>query len=153
MRKSLAVATALVLLASLGAMAQGRLGMGGSFLLGSPMFDAFAEVSLTPNLALRTTFSYIASGGGAAAFEVDLSLLILLGMEQLIPYFGAGAGAMVEMGGGSAMGAFTINALAGIYWPLGENFGLYIQGRFLGFTAGGMFAGYVGPGVGLFISF
>ncbi len=153
MRKSLAVATALVLLASLGAMAQGRLGVGGSFMGGSPLLDAFAEVSLAPNLALRTTFSYIASFGGATAFEVDLSLLILLGMEQLVPYFGAGAGAMVLMGGGGALGAFTINALAGIYWPLGENFGLYIQGRFLGSVAGGMFAGSVGPGVGLFVSF
>ncbi|NOX44809.1 MAG: hypothetical protein GXO72_03605 [Caldiserica bacterium] len=151
MRKPLIVAAALALLVSLAA--QGRLGVGGSFMGGSPIFDAFAEVSLTPNLALRTTFSYIASFGGVTAFEVDLSFLILLGMEQLIPYFGAGAGAMVLMGGGGAIGAFTINALAGVYWPLGENFGVYVQGRFLGSVTGGMFSGSVGPGVGLFVSF
>ncbi len=149
----MSVAAAFVLLVSLGATAQGHLGVGGSFMGGSPIFDAFAEVLLSPNLAFRTTFSYLASFGGMTAFEIDLTLLILLGMEQMVPYFGAGGGAMVLMGGGGAIGAFTINALAGIYWPLGENFGFYIQGRFLGSIAGGTFAGSVGPGVGLFISF
>ncbi len=153
MRKTAITAVALAVLVSVGAMAQGRLGIGGSFMGGAPIFDAFAEISLTPNLALRTTFSYITSFMGIAAFEVDLSLLVLLGMDQLVPYFGAGAGALVLMGGGTAAGAFTINALAGIYWLLGDNFGLYVQGRFLGSVAGGMFSGSVGPGVGLFVSF
>ncbi len=150
MRKFAAV---LVLVFGLGAMAQGHLGVGGSFMGGTPIFDAFAEVSLGPNFALRTTFSYLASFGGVTAFDVDLSFLMLLGMGGFIPYFGGGGGAIVMMGGGVAGGAFTVNALAGIYWPLDPNFGLYVQGRFLGTLSGGTFIGSVGPGVGLFISF
>jgi len=152
MRKLLVVA-ALISAFGLGALAQGHLGIGGSFMGGTPIFDAFAEVSLGQSFALRTTFSYLASFGGVTAFGVDLSLLVLLNLEGITPYFGGGGGALILTGGGAAAGAFDINALAGVYWPFGEGFGLYVQGRFLGSLSGGTFTGSVGPGVGLFISF
>jgi len=133
--------------------AQGKIGVGGSFWAGSPVFDAFAEVALGENAAMRFNVGTLFSGGGFSAFTVDASLLIVLGLETIQPYFGAGAGAIVLMGGGSAMGAFTVNGIVGVYLPLTDTFGFYGQMKFLGQVMGGGFMGDLLPGIGLFVNF
>ena len=135
------------------AFSQGRLGVGGSFFQGSPVFDAFVEVGLSDITGLRFTVGTIFSGGGFAAFTVDATFLISLRLEAFQPYFGAGAGAYVETGGGAVAGVFTINGIAGAALPISDTAGLYAQMRFFGFQSGGTFGGYVFPGVGLFVNF
>lgn len=135
------------------AWAQGRLGMGGSFMGGLPVFDAFTEVGLAENFALRLTFSYIASFAGITAFGVDTSFLLVLGLEAVQPYFGAGGGAIVLTGEGEAVGAFTANGLLGAYFPLGPGYGIYGQMRFLGSVTAEGFQGSFAPGIGLYIPF
>ncbi|KUK26898.1 MAG: hypothetical protein XD60_0982 [Acetothermia bacterium 64_32] len=140
MRKTLAVLAAVLTLTT-PAWTQGKLGVGGSFWGGSPVFDAFAEVAFGEATAMRFGAGTVFSGGGLAAFTLDATFLITLGLEAIQPYFGAGAGAFVMTGGGMAAGIFTVNGIAGVYLPLAEAFGVYGQMKFLGQVGGGGFVG------------
>ncbi|MBC7098167.1 hypothetical protein H5T52_03485 [Candidatus Bipolaricaulota bacterium] len=152
MRKTLAVLAAVLTLTT-PAWTQGKLGVGGSFLLGSPVFDAFAEMAMGENTAFRFTVGTLFSGYGVNAFTIDATFLIILGLEAIQPYFGAGAGAFMVTGEGAAEGFFTVNGIAGASLPLGEEFGLYGQVRFFGQVAGGGFEAITLPGIGLYVNF
>ena len=152
MRKT-AVVLAVILALTSPVWAQGKIGVGGSFWAGSPVFDAFAEVALGENAAMRFNVGTLFSGGGFSAFTLDATLLIVLGLEAVQPYFGVGAGAFVLAGGGAAGGIFTVNALLGIYVPFADTFGFYGQTKFLGQVSGGGFTGSLLPGVGLYVNF
>lgn len=152
MRRTAAVLAVVALLVA-PAFSQGKLGVGGSFWAGQPVFDIFAEVMFAEMAGMRFTGGIVFSGGGLSAFTLDATLLMLLGFEGIQPYFGAGAGAFVLTGGGAAMGVFTVNGIAGVSIPLGDAFGVYGQVRFLGQVGGGGFVGDLLPGVGLYVNF
>ena len=151
-RRTLAVLV-VVLALTTPAWTQGKIGVGGSFLFGSPVFDAFAEVALGDATALRFTVGTLFSGFGVNAFTIDATFLIILGLEAIQPYFGAGAGAFMVTGEGAAEGFFTVNGIAGVNLPLGEAFGVYGQIRFLAQVMGGDFAALPLSGVGLYVNF
>mgnify|MGYP000011625932 FL=1 len=152
MRRTLAVLV-VVLALTTPAWTQGKIGVGGSFWGGAPVFDAFAEVAFGDASAMRFGVGTAFSGGGLSAFTLDATFLITLGLEAIQPYFGAGAGAFVMTGGGMAAGIFTVNGIAGMYLPLAEAFGVYGQMKFLGQVQAGGFIGDLLPGVGLYVNF
>ena len=152
MRKALAVLM-LVLALTTPAWTQGKIGVGGSFWLGDPVFDAFVEVAFGEASAMRFGVGTVFSGGGLAAFTLDATFLITISLEAIQPYFGAGAGAFVLTAGGMAAGIFTVNGIAGVYLPLAEAFGVYGQMGFLGQVQAGGFMGDLLPGVGLYVNF
>lgn len=145
---------ALVCLALAPAAFGQRVGVGGSFMGGSPMFDAFGEVSIGGNFWLRGTFSYIASFLGTTAFAVEGSFLWFLGAGTFQPYLGGGGGAVMMVTGGDGIaGAFVVSALAGAYFPLNPWAGAYLGVRFLGQVGAEGFLGLFGPSVGLYVTF
>jgi len=152
MRKALAVLV-VVLALTTPALTQGKLGVGGSFWGGNPVFDAFGEVAIGDASAMRFGVGTVFSGGGLSAFTVDATFLITITLEAIQPYFGAGAGAFVLTTGGTAAGIFTVNGIAGTYLPLAETFGVYGQMKFLGQVQAGGFLGDLLPGVGLYVNF
>ncbi|HIE48290.1 TPA: hypothetical protein EYP84_05315 [Candidatus Bipolaricaulota bacterium] len=152
MRRTAAVLAVVALLAA-PALSQGKLGVGGSFWMGTPVIDAFVEVSFSEITAMRFNAGTMFSAGGFSAFTVDATFLITVELDAFQPYFGAGGGAYIETGGGIAAGLFTVNALAGLSLPISEAAGVYIQARFFGFQSGGTFVGYIMPGAGLYINF
>ena len=118
-----------------------------------PLRFAGQALMFTDMAGMRFTGGIVFSGGGLTAFTLDATLLMMLGLEGIQPYFGAGAGAFVITGGGGAMGVFTVNGIAGMALPLGDAFGIYGQVRFLGQVGGGGFVGDLLPGVGLYVNF
>lgn len=130
-----------------------RVGVGGSFMGGPPMFDAFGEVSLGGNFWLRGTFSYIASFRNMTAFAAEGSFLWFLGAGAFQPYLGGGGGAVMMTGEGGIAGGFVVSALAGAYFPLNPWAGAYLGVRFLGQVGFGAFGGLFGPSVGLYVTF
>ncbi|MBC7092448.1 hypothetical protein H5T53_00310 [Candidatus Bipolaricaulota bacterium] len=131
-----------------------KLGVGGSFMAGSPVFDIFAQIPVGESQGIRFTLSTMFAAAGFYAFVADGAFLITLPLEGFHPYFGGGGGAfMVIDPVGNVIGAFTVNGLGGAFWPLGEGFGLYAQIRFLGVLLPAGFQGNLAPGLGLYVSF
>ena len=152
MRRMMAVGAVLGLLA-VPALSQGLLGVGGSFWTGNPVLDAFVQVPLSDVTSLRMGVGTVFSAGGLNAFTIDGTFLVTIALETLTPYFGAGAGAFMVTGGGTAIGIFTVNGIAGVALPLADTFGIYGQIRFLGQVGGGGFTGDLLPGFGLCVVF
>lgn len=135
MRKVLGVAVLItVLMGSLG-LAQNRLGVGGSFALGAPVFDVFVELP-AGNTATRFTLGiWAVAPGGNMAFSVDGSFLLTPQIGGFNTYFGGGVGGVVVVAGGLggvAQISLTVNALGGAYFPVTESFALYGQVKLLG---------------------
>ena len=147
--------------------AQWKIGVGGSFGAASPMSDAFAEIALNENIAIRCNLGTMVSGGGVSAFTFDATALVPLSLEMIQAYFGAGAGAgngaLVADEGAAEGFFFTVNGIAGVELPLdevtgmelpfGNGYGVYGQVRFLGQMVEGGFNVLTLPGAGLYVNF
>ncbi len=134
--------------------AQMKLGVGGSFMAGNPAFDAFVQFPFGQMLDMRANLTMLFAGAGTYAFAVDGALLLRFELDAFTPYFGGGGGALAIIDQvGNVIGALTVNALAGAMLPLGDAFGVYGQTRFFGAVQGGMFQGWLTPGLGLYIQF
>ncbi|MFN3346848.1 MAG: hypothetical protein ACK42E_03450 [Candidatus Bipolaricaulaceae bacterium] len=135
MRKIWGIAVLLVVLTGSWGWAQNRLGIGGSFALGSPVLDVFYELP-AGNTATRFTLGLWAfAPGGAMAFSVDASFLFTPQIAGFNAYFGGGAGGVAVVAGGLggvAAISLAVNALAGAYFPVTETFALYAQVKLLG---------------------
>lgn len=158
MRKVLGTAVALAMLVSGAGFAQGRLGVGGSFALGTPVLDVFYELP-GENTATRFTLGIWAfAPGGNMAFSVDASFLLAPDLEGFDLYFGGGAGGLVVVAGGLAGAAqisLSVNGLGGASFALSENVGLFAQAKLLGVInlATMSITALVMPGFGLYVNF
>lgn len=135
MRKILVGTLVAVILGAAGALAQNRLGVGGSFALGTPVFDVFFEL---PGEGTATRFTlgvWAVAPGGNMAFSVDGSFLLTPVIGGFQAYFGGGVGGVAVVAGGLGGAAsinLTVNALGGAYFPVSETFALYAQVKLLG---------------------
>jgi hypothetical protein len=158
MRKVLAgVLFAVVLGTTLG-LAQNRLGVGGSFALGSPVLDVFLEVPMGATATRFTLGIWAIALGGNMAFSVDGSFLLTPVVGGFSVYFGGGAGGVAVVAGGLggvAAISLTVNALGGGYFPLTETSGVYGQIKLLGVVdlATMSITALLMPGVGLYVNF
>ncbi len=129
-------------------------GVGGSFLAGTPAFDAYYQFPLGEALDLRINMTMLFAGQQNYAFAVDAAAIVGFDLDAFTPYAGAGGGALVFIDQvGNVVGMLTVNALAGAMLPLGDGFGAYGQTRFFGALQQGVFQGWLAPGLGLFIRF
>ncbi len=134
--------------------AQMMLGVGGSFLAGNPAFDAFVQFPLGGIMDLRANLTMLFAAQQTYAFAVDGAVVLKFAMNAFTPYVGGGGGALVIIDPlGNVIGAMTVNAFGGAMLPLGEGFGVYGQTRFFGAIQGGIFQGWLAPGLGLYINF
>lgn len=135
MRKLLLGLAMAVLLGTSMGLAQNRLGVGGSFALGSPVFDVFFELP-AENTATRFTLGiWAVAPGGNMAFSVDGSFLFTPVIGGFHAYFGGGAGGVAVVAGGLggvAAISLTVNALGGAYFPVSDTFSIYAQVKLLG---------------------
>ncbi len=135
MRKILGGLLVVALLGTTVGFAQSRLGVGGSFALGSPVLDVFFELP-GQDAATRFTLGLWAIAlGGNVAFSVDASYLLTPRLGEFRAYFGGGAGGVAVVAGGLggvAAISLTVNALGGAYFPVAETFTLYGQIKLLG---------------------
>lgn len=133
---------------------QSMIGVGGSFLAGTPAFDAFFQFPLGEVIDLRANLMMLFAGQGNYAFAVDGAAIVGFDLDAFTPYVGAGGGALVFIDQvGNVLGMLTVNALAGAMLELGDGFGVYGQTRFFGALQQGVFQGWLAPGLGLFIRF
>lgn len=158
MRKIIAgLCLAAVLGAPLG-LAQNRLGVGGSFALGSPVFDVFLELP-GGNTATRFTLGiWAVAPGGAMAFSVDGSFLFTPVLGNFPVYFGGGVGGLAVVAGGLggiAAVNLSVNGLAGAYFSLTPTVAIYGQIKLLGVMnlATASIVALLMPGVGLCVTF
>lgn len=135
MRKVLASVVIVAVLGASVGLAQNRLGVGGSFALGTPVFDIFFELP-AENTATRFTLGiWAVAPGGNMAFSVDGSFLLTPMVGGFQAYFGGGAGGVAVVAGGLggvAAISLTVNALGGAYFPVSETFAIYGQVKLLG---------------------
>ncbi len=135
MRKVLAGILFAVALGTSVGLAQNHLGVGGSFALGTPVFDIFFELP-AGNTATRFTLGIWAiAPGGNMAFSVDGSFLFTPVLGGFQAYFGGGAGGVAVVAGGLggvASISLTVNALGGAYFPVSPAFAIYGQVKLLG---------------------
>lgn len=135
MRKIFAsVCLAAVLGATFG-LAQNRLGVGGSFALGSPVLDVFVELPAKDTATRFTLGIWALALGGNMAFSVDASFLFTPILGGFHTYFGGGVGGVAVVAGGLggvAAISLTVNALGGASFPVTETFALYGQVKLLG---------------------
>ncbi len=135
MRKVLAGLAILVVLGTGVGLAQNRLGVGGSFALGSPVFDIFFELPAGDTATRFTLGIWAVAPGGNMAFSVDGSFLLTPVIGGFQAYFGGGAGGVAVVAGGLggvAAISLTVNALGGAYFPIAETFAIYGQVKLLG---------------------
>ncbi|HAZ27595.1 TPA: hypothetical protein DCY67_03110 [Candidatus Acetothermia bacterium] len=140
------------------AASAGRLGIGGSFALGSPVLDVFYEIPMGDNAAARFAAGVWGFAPGAMEFSIDASFLVTPVIDGFHPYFGGGIGALVlAVGGigGVVQINLTVNGMGGVYFALSDTFGLYAQIRLLGVIdlADMGITGLLMPGVGLYVRF
>jgi hypothetical protein len=157
MRKTLLGLVALAVL-GFGGLAQTRLGVGGSFALGTPVLDVFLEVP-APNTATRFTLGiWAVASGGNMAFSVDGTFLLTPKLGGFNVYFGGGAGGLAVVAGGLggiAQINLSVNGIGGAYFPLSDTFGLYGQVKLLGVVdlATLSITALLMPGFGLYVLF
>jgi hypothetical protein len=137
---------------------QAKLGAGGSFAMGTPIFDFFAEVPTGDFTAFRFTLGTWFAMGGNMAFSLDGSFMIRLGEEAFQPYFGFGAGGLATIVGGiggMAQINLTVNGLIGSYFALSESAGFFGQVRLMGLinTTTMQIIALLMPGFGLYVMF
>ena len=155
MRKALLGLAFLAVLGS-GGLAQTRLGVGGSFVLGTPVLDVFLEMP-APTTATRFTLGIWALAPGRnMAFSVDGSFLLTPKLGRFDAYFGGGAGGVVVVAGGLggiALINLSVNGIGGAYFLLGDTFGLYGQVKLLGLVnlATMSITALLMPGFGLYV--
>ncbi|MGC9529425.1 MAG: hypothetical protein ACP5G2_02230 [Candidatus Bipolaricaulaceae bacterium] len=135
-----------------------RLGAGGSFALGAPIFDFFAEVPTGDFTAFRFTLGTWFAFAGNMAFSLDGSFMIRLGEEGFQPYFGFGAGGLAVVAGGISGVAqinLSVNGLAGAYIAMSDTAGFFGQVRLLGLInlANMQINALLMPGLGLYVMF
>lgn len=158
MRKILVALFVVVLLGTTLGFAQNRLGVGGSFALGTPVLDVFFELP-GPDTATRFTLGIWAiAPGGNMAFSVDASFLLTPVLGGFQAYLGGGVGGMAVVAGGLggvAAISLTVNAMAGAYFPVTETFAIYGQVKLLGVVslADMSIAALLMPGFGLCVAF
>lgn len=159
MRKILVGTVIAVILGASGALAQNRLGVGGSFVLGTPVFDVFFEL---PGESAATRFTlgiWAVALGGNMAFSVDGSFLLTPLIGGFQAYFGGGVGGVAVVAGGLGGVAainLTVNAVGGAYFPVSETFALYAQVKLLGVfldLATMFIIALLMPGFGLCVAF
>jgi len=137
---------------------QARLGAGGSFVLGTPIFDFFAEVPTGDFTAFRFTLGTWFAFGGNMAFSLDGSFMIRLGEETFQPYFGFGAGGLAVVAGGLGGVAqinLSVNGLVGTYFAMSDTAGFFAQIRLLGLVnlTNMQINALLMPGFGLYVMF
>ncbi|MCS7216627.1 MAG: hypothetical protein NZ924_02925 [Candidatus Bipolaricaulota bacterium] len=158
MRRILGVFLAIGLLGATLGFAQDRLGVGGSFALGSPVLDVFLEFPARDTATRFTLGIWALAPGGNMAFSVDASLLFARVLGGFDVYFGGGAGGVAVVAGGLggvAAISLTVNALGGAYFPVNETFALYGHIKLLGLVnlATMSINALLMPGFGLCVAF
>ncbi len=158
MRRILAVTLIAVLFGAGVGLAQNRLGVGGSFALGTPVFDVFFELPAGETATRFTLGIWAIAPGGNMAFSVDGSFLFTPVLGGFHAYFGGGAGGVAVVAGGLggvANISLTVNALGGAYFPVSETFSLYAQVKLLGVIdlATMSITALLMPGVGISVTF
>lgn len=135
MRRILASVLLAAVLGTMSGFAQNRLGVGGSFALGTPVLDVFLELPAKDTATRFTLGIWAIAPGGNMAFSVDASFLFTPVFGGFHTYFGGGVGGVAVVAGGLggvASISLTVNALGGAYFPVTETFALYGQVKLLG---------------------
>lgn len=158
MRKVLGAALVLALLVAIAGLGQNRLGVGGSFALGTPVFDVFLELPAGDTATRFTLGIWAIAPGGNMAFSMDASFLLTPRIGEFNVYFGGGVGGLAVVAGGLGGVAainLSVNGLGGAYFALSETFGLFAQVKLLGVVdlATMSITALLMPGFGLYVNF